>query len=172
MKIRFRFSLYLVLILGLPGFIGGCKKIDDGLSSIIWQMNFDLVTTTWDIQFIDAATGLPVGADNDERVTAAISGVDKVHILDLAGIRQTLFYSTKGALALALHPDRPAPQAPTPVRFFIHASHPAYLPVTVPVLTHETGINPIKIFLTDRNNPPANVDMLTMRLPAGWYRDG
>lgn len=171
MKNRLRFLLYLFLITVLPGLVNGCKKIEDGLSSIIWQINFDLISTTWDIQFIDAATGVPVGADSDDRVDVVISGKDKDQVLDLAGIRQSTFHSTKGALALALHPDRLSPETLTPVRFFVHAHHPDYLPVTVPVLTHQAGINPLKIYLINRNEPPVNVDLIT-RTASGLLVDG
>jgi hypothetical protein len=160
MKNRKLIPLYLLIILGLPGILDGCKKVEDGLSSISWQINFDLVTTTWDIQFIDAATGLPIGSNGEERIEVVISGGDQQNILDLAGIRQPTFYSTKGVLALALHPNRLAPQATTPVSFVIHAKNPSYLPATIPILTYHEGINPVQVYMVNRNSTPANVDML------------
>ncbi|MCX6223512.1 MAG: hypothetical protein NTV01_01945, partial [Bacteroidia bacterium] len=162
MKIRKLKSLYFIPLLCLLSLVNGCKKVDEGLSSVIWRINFDLVTTTWDIQFIDAATGLPIGgADSEERVQVTLSGDDQRNIVDLAGVRQPIFYSSKGALSLALHPDRLSPQPLTPVRFVIHSSHAYYLPVNVQVLTYEEGIIPIKIYLISRENAPVNVDLLT-----------
>jgi hypothetical protein len=153
--------LYFLLLLILPGLFGGCKKVEDGLSALTWQINFDLIKTTWDIQFIDGASGLPVGANTEDRIEMTVSGNDASNIIDLAGIRQPRFYSTKGFAALALHPDRAGVAASAPVRFVIHANHADYLPVVVPVIAFNSGINPIKIYLTHRNNAPENVDLAT-----------
>jgi hypothetical protein len=160
MKSQKLIPLYLALLLVISGMLGGCKKVENGLSSVTWEINFDLVTTTWDIQFIDAATGLPIGANSDDRVAATITGDDQVSILDLAGVRQPVFYSSKGAIALALHPNRPVPDVQNPVRFVIHASHPSYLPASMPVMAFQGGINPIRIFLVSRTQAPVNVDLL------------
>lgn len=166
---------YLFAILLLTGLLTNCKKVEDGLSSITWQINFDLVTTTWDIQFIDASTGLPIGANSEEEIPVTLSGTDKQHILDLAGIRQTTFYSTKGALALALHPDRPAPLPQSPVRFFLHAEHPGYIPVVVPVLSHQAGINPMKVYLISTTSAVSGTEKpastVSIRLTAGALTD-
>ncbi len=170
MKIR-KLAPFFVILLILPGLFNGCKKVEDGLSSIIWQINFDLVTTTWDIQFIDAATGLPIGANSEDQTEVTITGNDQPHILDLAGIRQPVFYSTRGFMALALHPNRLSPGALTPVSFVIHASHPAYLPVHVPVLSYSAGINPIRVFMVSKDHAPLNVDLLT-QTAAGHLADG
>jgi len=150
---------YFLLLLVLPGMISGCKKVEDGLSALTWQINFDLIKTTWDIQFTDGATGLPVGANTDDRIEMTISGKDAGNIIDLAGIRQPRFYSTKGFAALALHPDRAAVEPSAPVRFVIHVNHPGFLPVEVPVIAYSSGINPIKIYLTNRQDAPENVDL-------------
>jgi hypothetical protein len=151
--------LYFLVLLILPGMIGGCKKVEDGLSALTWQINFDLIKTTWDIQFIDGSSGLPVGANSEERIEMTITGNDAGNIIDLAGIRQPRFYSTKGFAALALHPDRAAVEPATPVRFVIQVNHPGYLPVTVPVIAYHGGINPIRIYLTSRQDAPENVDL-------------
>lgn len=153
-------KIHLLFLLMLLSLLSGCKKVESGLADIIWQINFDLVTTTWDVQFIDAATGLPVGANNNDRIEVTITGGDKNNILDLAGVRQTRFYSTKGVLALCLHPDRAVPDPQTPVKFVIHANHEAYLPVNVPVTSYHEGVNPIKVYLINRSNAPENVDLL------------
>lgn len=172
MKSRKLTPLYLLLLLCLPVLLNSCRKVEDGLSAITWQIDFDLVTTTWDIQFIDAASGLPITAeDPDEQVGVTITGADQKNILDLAGKRQPVFYSTKGAIALALHPDRAAPQEMTPVSFVIHTSHPSYIPANVPIITYQEGIIPLKIYLVSRTNAPENVDLLTQPV-TGQLVDG
>ncbi|MDD4645978.1 MAG: hypothetical protein PHY99_08315, partial [Bacteroidales bacterium] len=155
------FLLFFILI-SFPVVFEGCKKIEDGLSDLKWQIDFDLVKTTWDVQFYDASTGMPLGVNSDLRVEVTITGSDKSNILDLAGIRQTRFYSTQGTLALALHPDRTSPDAQTPVSFVIHASQRDYIPVQVPVLTYHEGINPIRIYMVNRSVAAENVDHVYM----------
>ncbi len=152
----------IALFVCLFPLLNGCGKIEDGLTAITWQLDFDLITTTWDIQFRDAATGELIGGNSDERVEVRIAGHDQASILDLAGVKQPRFYSTKGTLALALHPDRQAPGPLNSVRFLVQASHPGYIPASVAVNTATVGINPIKIYLTSRKNEPENVSMLNL----------
>ncbi|MFA6484200.1 MAG: hypothetical protein WCW62_16600, partial [Bacteroidales bacterium] len=61
-------------------------------------------------------------------------------------------------------PDRPSPEAMTPVRSVIHASHPSYLPIHFPVLTHQPGIGPFKIYLVPRNSYTPDIDQLSHTL--------
>jgi len=171
MRIRKHAFLLLVPLLMAAGLLNSCSKVEDGLSSIIWQINFDLITTTWDVQFIDAATGQSIGFNNEDQVQVTVSGSDQKNILDLAGIRQPVFYSTKGVLALALHPERLSPEAQDPVKFVLHARHPGYFPAEIPVLTYKTGINPIKVYLVNRHQSPENVDILIPTM-AGRLVDG
>jgi hypothetical protein len=160
MKTKKPILLVTALLLLFFGTFTGCKKIETGLSAIRWEIDFDLVTTTWDIQFIDAATGLSIGAGNDDEISVTVSGADAGNIIDLAGIRQPVYLSTKGFMAMALHPDRPTPGTQAPVTFVIHAAHPDYLPAVMPVITHREGINPVKVYLVKRTSSPANVDLV------------
>ncbi len=148
------------LLLLLPLLFSGCKKVETGLSAITWEINFDLVTTTWDIQFLDAATGLAIGATTEDQVEVMVTGPDAANIIDLAGIRQPRYFSTNGFMAMALHPDRPAPGEQAPVSFMIHASHPDYVPVSMPVISYHEGINPLKIYMLRRTASPENVALL------------
>lgn len=139
-----------------------CQKAEDGLNSMVWRLNFDLISTTWDIQFIDAESGEMIGSVEDDRIEVRISGTDADHILDLAGKRRDRYYSTYGFLSLALHPDRAEPQTGNPVSFMVHAHHPDYIPVSFPVFSFHDGIVPVKILMTGINNSPGHVGVLSI----------
>ena len=150
----------LGLLLGIVSILIGlsnCSKIENGLSQLQWQIDFDLVNTSWDIQFKDAATGEFIGLHDDTRVEVNITGPDQAHVLDMAGIRHDLFFSTKGFLGLVLHPDRGNPGENDPVKITVHAKVDGFLPVQVPIETFHIGIQPIEIMLVNLNAPPEGV---------------
>jgi len=150
-----------LLFLLLPGVMlllaPGCQKVEEGLTAITWRLNFDLIQTTWDVQFLDAQSGEFIGSLEADRVEATITGADRSHILDLAGKRRDVFYATYGFLSFALHPERQDPDKNTPVSYVIHAHHPDYLPVHFPVLCREPGLHPLQIRMVKRTQTPAHV---------------
>jgi hypothetical protein len=159
MKKWIKFPVLLSLMGGLALGVAGCGKVEDGLNSITWELNFDLVKTTWDIQFINAVTGELIGANSEEKVEVSLSGPDRESILDLAGKKRSSFYSSKGSLALALHPDHTSPENGKPVMFRLHASHGDFIPAVVPVITHHDGISPLKVYLTPLGESPENASV-------------
>ena len=154
-------SLFISTVtIGLITLLSACSNLDGAFDEISWQMNFDLVQTNWDVQFKDAANGELIGKDNELRVEVNLSGPDQNHILDMAGIRHDIFFSTKGFLGLILHPDRTDPVETNPVQFTMHVKIDGYLPVHIPVETFKTGIHPVEVMLVDLDSPPANVHVL------------
>lgn len=148
------------IAIGSLVFLSTCSNLDGGFDEIRWQMNFDLVKTSWDVQFKDAASGELIGNDSDLRVEVYLTGPDQSNILDLAGIRQERFYSTKGFLGLILHPDQTEPSENTPVQFTLHAKIDGYLPVHVPIEAYSTGINPVEVMLVNLELSPIGVNVL------------
>jgi len=155
---RKSFSVKLLLLVLL---ITGCSRIEEGLTVITWRLNFDLIQTTWDVQFTDARTGEMIGAKTGSQVTVGLSGTDHSMILDLAGKNRRQFLSTNGFLSLALHPDRNDPTQSFPVTFMIHARAEGYLPVSYPVVCHEKGLHPVQINMVSVGEAPAHVGVVT-----------
>ncbi|MCD6332717.1 MAG: hypothetical protein J7L89_05545 [Bacteroidales bacterium] len=153
--IRPLFAATIFLLIVSPG----CRKFEDGLNNLTWSLNFNLVSTTWDIQFVDAQTGDLIGGLDTNRVEVSITGPDETYLIDLAGKKHNFFYSTYGFLSLALHPDRRDPDRENPVRFMLHVRYPGYLPVSLPVITYTTGIHPVKVQLVNLSTavPPVGI---------------
>jgi len=149
-----------IIAIGSLVFFSTCSNLDGGFDEISWQMNFDLINTSWDVQFKDAASGELIGNNSEIRVEAYLTGPDESNILDLAGIRQERFYSTKGFLGLILHPNRVEPGENNPVQFTLHAKVDGYLPVHVPIETFNTGIHPVEIMLVSLDLAPIGVNVL------------
>ncbi len=142
-------KLITILLLFLLTGLSNCGKIEDGLASLKWQINFDLVNTSWDL----------LGQDDERRVEVFLTGPDHLNILDMAGIKQKNFYSTKGFLGMILHPDRASPSESDPVQFTIHAKIDGYLPVHVPVEAFGKGIHPVEILMVNLEHPPLGVNV-------------
>lgn len=154
---KFRLIQILLPILVLTLSTISCSKVEDGLNSMTWRIDFNLISSTWDVQFIDARTGELIEGTEENRVQVIISGPDQNHILDLSGFRRDRFYTSHGFLGLALHPDRNSPTPVSPLRFVLKASHPDYLPVSFPVTTRHDGINPLQIRMVHKGVTPPHV---------------
>jgi len=104
-----------------------CKKVTNPLEGVSLIVNYDVVKTTFDIQFLDAATGELIGESGDLELTITPVGQDRYHVLDISGVHYEQYYSGNGKLSLGIDPAI-VPTPENPVSFTLLVSGGNYLP--------------------------------------------
>jgi len=76
----------------------------DGAKLVI---DYNLIKTSVDVQFYDAATGELIGRSGDQSVMVKVAGPDKAGVIDITGVQpqNMQFVSQRGFVGLALLPE-------------------------------------------------------------------
>jgi hypothetical protein len=123
---------YSAIILLLAGLMinSSCNKLKDAADGAKLIIDYNLIETTIDVQFYDAATGELIGRNGDVSVNALITGRDSDGVMDITGLQHPSmqYASQRGMLGLALMPNPSfTPSLNKPVSFNIVGNVPGYL---------------------------------------------
>ncbi len=151
--IAITFILSLSLITGLDS----CK-LKNPVEGVKLIINYDLIKTFVNIQFVDATTGELIGQDDNTQVRVVISGSDADAVLDNTGVSQDEFYSTNGFVGLGLNPNSEyVPTASNPIKFTVVATLDGYVSTSKNFTIGKEGTYNDKIVMTNISNPPSGV---------------
>ena len=150
-------TLLLLLTLGAVTSLDSCK-FKNPIEGVKLIINYDLIKTFINVEFVDATTGEMIGQDDDTKVKVIITGPDADAVLDNTGIAKDEFYSTKGFMALALNPNSEfVPTAENPIRFTVVATLDGYISTSKTITLGQEGTFNERIVMTDISNPPSGV---------------
>ncbi|MBU1370559.1 MAG: hypothetical protein KJ578_04810 [Bacteroidetes bacterium] len=157
---------HIVLLLGSSLLLFGlffqssCNKLKDVTDGAQLIIDYNLIETTVDVQFYDAATGELIGRNGDASVNVKITGADKNGVMDVTGVQsQSMQYATqRGMVGLALLPEAAyTPSATKPISFNLVADIPGYLSTSQKVTLVATGRTQIRVNMVHKDNPPEGV---------------
>ena len=159
MKIKKLFSIAITFLLAINLITGldSCKLKNpvDGVNLII---NYDLIQTYINIQFVDASTGDLIGQSDNTQVKVIITGLNADAVLDNTGISKNEFYSTNGFLGLGLNPNSEyVPTVSNPIKFTVVATLNGYISTSKTFTIGKEGTYNDKIVMTNISNPPDGV---------------
>jgi len=159
MKIKKILSIAIAFLLtvSLITSLDSCKLKNpvEGVSLII---NYDLIKTYINIQFVDASTGELIGQMDNTQVKIIISGPNADAVLDNTGIIKDEFYSTNGFLGLGLNPNSEyVPTSLNPIKFTVVTSLNGYISTSKTFTIGKEGTYNDKIVMTNISNPPDGV---------------
>jgi len=150
-------ALLLLLTLGAVTSLDSCK-FKNPIEGVKLIINYDLIKTFINIEFVDATTGEMIGQSDDTKVKVIITGPNADAVLDNTGISKEEFYSTKGFLGLALNPNSEfVPTAENPIRFTVVATLDGYISTSKTITLGQEGTFNERIVMTDISNPPSGV---------------
>lgn len=155
------FPAITMLLAGLM-LISSCKKLKDSAEGAKLIINYDLIETTIDVQFYDAATGELIGRNGDASVMAKITGPAKDGVIDITGVQhQSMQYaSQRGMMGLALIPDAAYTPSPNkPITFNIVGNIPGYLATSQKVTLVSPGRTQVRVNMVHLDNPPQGVSV-------------
>lgn len=158
MKIKGLLSAALTIILTLSMVTGfdSCKI--DPMNGAKLIINYDLIKTFINVQFVDAATGDLIGQSDNTEVKVVITGANADAVLDNTGVKKDEYYSTNGFMGLALNPNNEyVPTVSNPIKFTIVASLEGYISTSKGVTIGKEGTYNEKIVMTNISNPPNGV---------------
>ncbi len=134
-----RFNLVLVSLL----LVCSCVNFSDvksPLDGIKLMINYNIFNTFLSLTFVDAATGTPIGATNNETVNVKISGAASSAVVDQLGNCKTDYSSVFGLLSLALNPKDPwKPTLQNKLGIQIDATCANYKPANLNLQIDSTG---------------------------------
>ena len=104
------------------------------------MINYNIFNTFLSFTFVDAATGTPIGATNNETVDVQISGASSQAVVDQLGNRKTSYSSVFGLLSLALNPKDPwKPSSQNKLDIQINATCANYKPASLNIQINNAG---------------------------------
>lgn len=163
MKLKYTVLIALssALLFGLI-FISSCKKIENVAEGVKLIIDYNLVQTTVDVQFYDAATGELIGRNGDASVNVKITGPDQDGVMDITGVQNEnrQYSSQRGIMGLALIPEAAyTPSESRPVVFNMVTDLPGYLTTSQKVTIVSEGRNQFKVNMVRLDNPPQGVSV-------------
>ena len=139
MSIRHRILSVLVCLI-LAGSCINFSDLKSPLDGIKLMINYNIFNTFLSFTFVDAATGTPIGATNNETVDVQISGAASSSVVDQLGNHKTAYSSVFGLLSLALNPKDPwKPTLQNKLGIQIDATCPNYKPASLNLRIDSTG---------------------------------
>ena len=139
-----------------------CKKFELNTDDLDLSINLDIIKTNFEITFTDAATGLPIGENDEVSVRAVIYGEDSVSVLDPSGYRYAEYVSLSGRILLSLDPYNAKPTIEDPVSFVVYAAAEGYMPASKLIETQREGSQYEVIQMVKKDMPPSGTDIITV----------
>ena len=139
--------------LGLVGLLlaSSCVNFSDiksPLDGIKLMINYNIFNTFLSFTFIDAASGAPIGATDNQAVEVQISGDAGTAVVDQLGNHKTSYSSVFGLLSLALNPKDPwKPTTENKLGIQIDATCPGYKPASLSLQIDSTGKYQYKVMM-------------------------
>lgn len=118
------------------------------LNGIKLLINYNIFNTFLSFSFVDAATGAPIGATDNQTVEVQISGDASTAVVDQLGNHKTSYSSVFGLLSLALNPKdpwKPTPQNKLGIQ--LDATCPNYKPASLNLQIDSTGKYQYKVMM-------------------------
>ncbi|MEN9443798.1 MAG: hypothetical protein RIS47_688 [Bacteroidota bacterium] len=161
-----RTTIYTFLTLAIAAivFVGACNK-DDVSKDLEVKVDYDLTQTSFDLAFVDAKTGEPIGFGDSKKVKLTFFGDDAKDIIDVLGANIDSYQTDKGFYSLALNPKR-VPSAATPLKLNVKAECEGYLTNTFTFAATDTGRFVQQFKLVNKDNLPAGVSYKEVTLTA------
>jgi len=153
------YSAIILLLAGLM-FSSSCNKLKDAADGAKLIIDYNLIETTIDVQFYDAATGELIGRNDDMSVNARITGRDSEGVMDVTGVQhQSMQYASQsGILGLALLLNSSfTPSLTKPISFNVVGNVPGYLATSQKVTLVAPGRTQIRVNMVRLDNPPEGV---------------
>lgn len=150
-----------LLLFGLI-FISSCNKLENVADGVKLIIDYNLVETTVDVQFFDAATGDLIGRDGDASVNVKITGPDKDGVMDITGVQNKdgQYSSQRGIMGLALIPEAAyTPSESRPIVFNMVTELSGYLSTSQKITVVSEGRNQFRINMVRLDNPPQGVSV-------------
>lgn len=148
----------IILAALISGFVVSCKKALKPYEGVKTVVNYDLLESTINFQFVDAATGDLIGVEGDEYVNLSYFGDNKDLLLDMTGSLYDVYKSDQGFVINAVHPNFEITET-TPFKITAVASAPGYISNTEQISVYEKGESIFVIPLVKISSPPQGVDV-------------
>jgi hypothetical protein len=132
-----------------------CKD-DDPINNIPFTINYTAAESTFNLVFINASSGDPIGSLDNKKVTVTISGDFATAVTEISGQSASSYQSDKGFMTLALKKNV-IPTNSSPVRFNISAEASGYLPYYLTIELFKDSHLSYKINMVETSNPPSGV---------------
>ncbi|MCD4681623.1 MAG: hypothetical protein K8S00_14685 [Bacteroidales bacterium] len=137
-----------------------CNKIQDPTEGLKLIINYNVIKTTLSITFMDAATGDPIGYNDNKVVNVNVNGKDADKILDVTGATRTTFNSANGFLGFGVDPSF-TPSQTNPIEFTVVAKCSGYANTSIPITLWSESDQSVIITMVDLNNLPDGVTTVT-----------
>ncbi len=145
-------KLSLITLLGLVLLLLNTCKDDDNTFTIPYEP----AASTFNIVFVNASTGEPIGSLDNKKVTVKITGDFSSAVTEISGQTAASYQSDKGFLTLALKKNL-VPSSSAPVKLNINAEATGYLPAYLTIeLIGETHAS-YQIKMVEVSNLPSGV---------------
>ncbi len=155
-------AIILIMLLGTIMLMPSCSKTTNPLDGTKLVINYDLIKTKLNFRFYDAATGLPIGNENDLKITAHINGPGKDAVIDITGAALDDYSakSNNGFLTLALNPNNEfLPSENNPVVFSLTAQLEGYLTTGKTITISKEDNYEFRVDMVNLSNPPEGVSV-------------
>ncbi len=130
------------------------EKTDDSQLSIPYEAS----PTTFNIVFINSATGEPIGINDNKTIKISFSGKDASLVSDISGLPSTEFKTDKGFIALSLSPNI-IPSAANPITFSINTEAEDFLPSHLSMRITSASHGNYEVKMVDKNNLPSGITL-------------
>lgn len=131
--------------------LSSCSRLSDlksPLEGVKILINYNIFKTFLSFQFVDSATGVPIGQTGSEKVMIQISGASSPAIVDQLGNHKESYESVFGLLSLALNPKDPWKPSPNNViSLQIDATSANYKAVSLTLQIDSTGKYEYKVLM-------------------------
>ncbi len=152
-SIRFLAAIFLILAMAGPS----CQKFNLNTDDLDIKLDLNVIKTNIMVQFIDAATGEPVGFNDGKKVEVSIFGPDSQWVVDNSGKRMQKMYSAAGYLTCGLDPYNAKPTPNDPVSLILVADVDGYVSTSMPITLRSEGSHDFVVNMVDLAFPPDGV---------------
>lgn len=150
---------FLGLLLLTANF-NSCKKpgeLFEGIDQVIdWKVSWSKLN----VSFRDARTGMLIGEDNFQQVSAEITGESADYVIDISGVQKAYYLSNHGYLTLGITPDPEMVNGA--IRFNIVARADGFLPASQSITISDQGDFNLTVFLASIEQPPDGISIKTV----------
>ncbi len=137
--------------------VAACQPPDLSMDDIDFSLDLNVIKTSVNVQFLDAATGELIGMTGSSEIEIRFSGEEAPFIVDNSGFYLKGVTINGGFLSIGVDPTKVVPTEVDPARLVINAESEGYLPASLPVRIPAEGVYDFKVSMIKISAPPDGV---------------